>query len=618
MTQATLMIDYTALPTRQKVLTLAGVLLGMLLAALDQTIVSTAGPTIQRELHMQPALYAWLTTSYLVASVVMTPIWGKLSDQFGRRRILVIGILIFLAGSLLCGVAQTTEQLIGARVIQGLGSAALFTTAFAVIGDLFVPRERGRYAGIFGATFGLSSVVGPLLGGFLTDTVGWHWCFLINLPVGAIALFVILTRMPTLHQPGRNQTIDVMGSILFACSVVPLLLALSFAKVELREGDIGYLWNSPPIAMMLAAFGVFFGLFIVVEKRAVEPIIDLHMMRIKPYRLGLLASFASSMSFLGAIVFLPLFMVNVVGASATSAGLTTTPLTFGIVVANIVCGTLSSKFGRYKVIIIASLLVQVVAFSLMSLTLSTDVSTMGMAARMVLVGIGLGPAIALFNVHISSSVPPEKMGIATATATLARSLGTTVGIAIFGNVFGLTLAHEMESRMADATKDLPAAVAEQLKANRNPATNGGEAGEVGASATFDVVAIKERVKQQFSTNNDKTMDLLLAPREQQMAMMVEGKLPDHLREVVGEAARAPPEARVIIAKRMQQAAFERETNALNAIDKMGVGIRLAFTSSVAKVYFVAIYFALVGLLVSLWLPEQKLRARGEGPAPPVE
>ncbi len=490
------MTDHTQLPRSQKVLTMLGTLLGLLLAALDQTILSTAGPSIQRDLQIEPALYTWLTTSYLVSSAVMTPVWGKLSDLFGRRRILVQGIAVFLLGSLLCGLSQTTNQLIAARVVQGLGGAALFTTAFAVIADIFSPRERGRYAGLFGAVFGLSSVVGPLVGGLITDTVGWHWCFFINLPVGAVALGVILTRMPPLQSDATDRSIDFLGALFFGLAVVPLLVALSLGKLELRQGDVGFLWSSPQILSLVAACVVFSVVFVVVERRARVPMIDLKLFANRAFAIGNLSSFVVAMAFLGAIVFLPLFMVNVVGASAMGAGLTTTPLTFGIVLGNIFAGQVSSRLGRYKFIILGAIVLQVVGFAVMAASLSPDVTATGMAARMVLIGLGLGPAIPLFNVHISSAVEPRQIGTATSTATLARSLGSTVGIAVFGNIFGITLVHEIEHQMARATTGLPPGLVEQWKSGSQALPPGAE-DAAPASGAFDVVAAQKQISDRF-------------------------------------------------------------------------------------------------------------------------
>lgn len=561
------MTDYTLLPRAQKTFTLVGTLLGMLLAALDQTIVATAGPAIQQDLHIQPALYAWLTTSYLVASAVMTPIWGKLSDLFGRRRILVIGISIFLLGSVLCGVAQTTEQLIGARVIQGLGSASLFTTAFAVIADIFPPRERGRYAGLFGAVFGLSSVAGPLVGGFITDTLGWHWCFFINIPVGAVALFFILTRMPPLRptQTTTRPSIDVVGAALFALGIVPLLIAASLARLEVRPGDVGLLWSSPPILAMVVSGVVFCATCLWWEGRAKEPIIDLTLFRTSAFSLGVAASFVVGMTFLGAIVFLPLFMVNVAGASATSAGLTTTPLTFGIVAGNILAGQLSSRVGRYKPLLLGSLAVLVTGFVVMSTTLSVDASAGGMAARMVLLGLGLGPSIPLFNLHIQMAVPPAKIGAATSLATLSRTLGSALGIAIFGNIFGLTLADRMELRLSAAMATLPPQVTASVQAMR-PGASTGVSEDAPAARAFDEDTITARVKEGFAARRAGVTDTA-----------------------------------VIAALDADEAA------ALDGVKRVSLAFKTAFTEAVARLYGVALGFALLGLLLSALLRELPLR-----------
>lgn len=274
--------DPTELPAAQKALALAGTLLGMLLAALDQTIVATAGPAIQRDLAIAPSLYTWITTAYMVASTVCVPIWGKLSDALGRRRILLAGIGVFLLGSALCGLSTSATQLILCRAVQGVGSAALFTSAFTVIADLFTPAERGRFQGIFGAAFGLSSVVGPLLGGFLTDTVGWHWCFFVNLPLGALAITFIVARMPPLRRPRTEPlTLDVAGALMLVVFAVPLLLGLSLGRLQLREGDTGWPWLSWQIGALFGTALVGLAGFLVVEGRARDPIADLKLLRMR-------------------------------------------------------------------------------------------------------------------------------------------------------------------------------------------------------------------------------------------------------------------------------------------------------------------------------------------------
>ncbi len=431
----------------EKVATIVATLLGLLLAALDQTIVATAGPVIQRELHIAPSLYVWITTAYLVASTVLVPIYGKLSDLYGRKPILLAGMTIFLAGSSLCGIAQTTLQLIMFRALQGAGSAALFTTAFAVIADLFPPAERSKYQGIYGGVFGIASVVGPLAGGFITDHIGWHWVFFVNLPIGAIALYFIVRRMPMLRRPrAARARIDVAGALALAVAVVPLLLALSLGRgAAAMPGDGGYPWGSWQILGMFALSGLGLVSFIAIERVVAEPILDLRMFRDRTFMIGSLASFVMGMAFLAAIVFLPLFMVNVVGLSATSSGLTTTPLTFGIVFGNIVVGQLVARAGRYKVFMIGAAVLSIVAFAVMGFTLSPESGQLSVSARMVLIGLGMGPTIPLFTLAIQSAVPPQQIGVATSMATFSRAMGVTIGLAIIGTVFASTLATRMQA-----------------------------------------------------------------------------------------------------------------------------------------------------------------------------
>lgn len=434
-----------ALSRPQKVFTMVGALLGMLLAALDNTIVSTAGPLIQHDLGIRPDMYVWITTSYLVASTVLVPIYGKLSDLYGRKAVLLAGMVIFLIGSALCGLAQTSLQLILFRAVQGAGAASLFVSAFAVVADLFPPSERGKWQGMFGAVFGLSSVVGPLVGGFITDQFGWHWSFFINLPIGALAIAFILARMPPLRRPRTGPVrLDLAGAGMLVVAVMPLLLALSLGRNNARDvaEHGGYLWGS---AQILGLFGIAATgavLFVLIERRAAEPVIDLRLFANRPFRIGNLAAFTMGLCFLGSIVYLPVFMVNVVGLSATDAGLTTIPLTFGIVGGNIMSGQVVSRIGRYKTIVLGAITIAIVAFAVMAFTLSTSATSFEVSVKMFFVGLGIGPAIPLFTLAVQTSVPPRQIGVATSTATFSRQMGATIGLAIASAAFAQAVAAE--------------------------------------------------------------------------------------------------------------------------------------------------------------------------------
>ncbi|HEX2864567.1 MAG TPA: MDR family MFS transporter, partial [Deinococcales bacterium] len=475
------------LTRQQKIFTLLGTLLGLFLGALDQTIVATAGPAIQRDLKIEAGLYTFLTTAYLVTSTVMVPIYGKLSDLFGRKIILLTGIGIFLLGSLLSGLSQTTTELILFRALQGAGSAALFTIAFAIVADIFPPAERGKYQGIFGAAFGLSSVIGPLVGGFLTDTISWHWVFFVNLPIGALAIAFIVARMPPLkRQLEHRPTLDLVGAFWLVLFTVPLLIALSLGKSTLNPGDTGFLWGSWQIIGMFALAAVSIAAFIFTERRAHDPILDLHMFQNRVFTWGVAATFVLGAGFLSAVVFLPLFMVNVVGLSATNSGLTTTPLTFAIVAGNIISGQLTSRLGRYKVLMIIGSFVLIVGFIIMGWTLTPDSTQLEVTLKMIVLGIGLGPSIPLYTLAITNAVTPDKIGAASAASAFFRQMGSTIGIAVLGTVFANAITTQMDSHVAPIVNSLPAQYRTQLAAG---ATGGGTGGE-GQQLSFDAKAIK--------------------------------------------------------------------------------------------------------------------------------
>lgn len=537
----------------QKVATMVGALLGLLLAALDQTIVSTAGPFIQKDLGIEPALYVWITTAYLVASTVLVPIYGKLSDLYGRRRILLIAIGIFLAGSLACGLAQNAAQLIAFRAVQGIGSAGLFTSAFAIAADLFAPAERGKWQGMFGAAWGVSSVIGPLLGGVITEHIGWHWTFFVNLPIGAVAISLILSRMPPLRREHAvRPKLDIAGAVALAVATLPLLLSLSLGGEGARGA--GWPWLSWQIGSLLGLSLVGLVAFIMIERRASSPILDFQLFKIRTFTIGTIGAFTAGCAFLGAIVFLPLFMVNVVGLSATSSGLTTTPLTFGIVLANITSGQLVARLRAYKGLLIGSLVVLVASFAILAYTLSTSESQLSISTKMILLGIGMGPSIPLFTLAIQNAVPPQQIGVATAAATFFRQMGTTIGLALMGTIFATSFGGVLE-------REMPAVVAQIPAAQQTAAAPGDQDAFDAAKATAAA---------------DASID----------------------------AAQLPAEMKTQ-AKQQAHASIQR----VNGVYKR------AYTSALVNVFWISLAIAIAALLITAFLPQLPLR--GGAPPPPA-
>jgi EmrB/QacA subfamily drug resistance transporter len=437
------------LDARERNLALAGVLLPVLLAGLDQTIVATAGPAIQRDLRMSAALYPWITTAYLVASTVMLPIYGKLSDVLGRRPVLLAGLWLFLLGSLGCGFAPTSAALIAARTVQGLGGAALFTSVFVVIADLFPPLERAKWMGLVSATWGISGIVGPLVGGLLTDALGWHWVFLVNLPLGAVALWLIVRHMPALGAPeGPRPRIDVPGALWLVTGVVPFLVALSLrggaveggpltaGEPPSAAGDAGGL--AVPVLFAVAAVGLVG--FVRAERRAADPILDFGLFGNRVIAIATAASFVLGSVFLMNVVFVPLYLVNVLGVSATSAGLTLMPLTLGAVTASITAGQLASRIGRYRPIIVAGLAVLLVAYLVMGFLPGEHTRPWVVALTLAVVGLGTGPTLPLYLLAMQNAARPDQLGVVTATSSFSRSLGQVLGVTALGALFAAALA----------------------------------------------------------------------------------------------------------------------------------------------------------------------------------
>jgi len=440
-------IDYASILSPQtKWIVLAGMLMGLFLAALDQTIVATALPAIIADLRGIDLL-AWVSTGYLVASTTTVPVYGKLSDIYGRRSIVLAGIVIFLLGSALSGLAATMQQLIAFRILQGIGAAALTSSAFTVIADLFVPAQRPRYQGLFGGVFALASVVGPYLGGVLTDQLSWRWVFYVNVPVGIVAVAFIVAKMPRLHS-GLPATVDWAGTALLIASVVPLLLALTLDKEQ-------YPWSSPAVVGLLLVAAVATALLLVVESRVPSPVIALDLFRNRTFAVVSAASTLVGASFFAAVFFLSIFMVNVVGVSATAAGTTLIPLTFAVVIGAFTSSIIVQRLGRYRRIVLGGFAVATVGFGLLA-TLGPDATRGDVTWRMIVLGLGLGPAMPLLNLAVQNAVPHEKVGMATAARQFFLQIGSAVGTAAFGVVLSTVLTAEFTHRATPLLAQLPA------------------------------------------------------------------------------------------------------------------------------------------------------------------
>ncbi len=463
----------------ERKVTLAGLMIVFLLSALDQTIVSTAMPRIASQLHGL-TLYAWVTTAYLLSSTVMVPIYGKLSDLYGRKPVLLSGVVMFTLGSALCGMSGQFElnlfgvdaahgggmvQLILFRGVQGLGGGALMISAFSIIADIFPPRERGRFAGLFGSVMGLASILGPLVGGFFTQigathlgpvvVDGWRWIFYINLPLSLLALFMVIVKMPALTRrvPG---TVDWLGAALIVTTFIPFLLALSW-------GGRDYAWGSPRIVGLLAFSAAGLVAFVLAEARASHPILPLALFRNPTFTRANGALLLVSMAFMGVMSFLPLYLQLGLGASPSASGIAMLPLMLGMILASTASGLIVNRTGRFKTLLLAGVGVMLLGLFLLVQT-RTGTPVWDVSWRVFIMGIGLGPGQSLFNVAIQNTVEPRDIGVATASSQFFRQIGSTIGVAVFGTLLTNNLASAARSVAGARTFSL--ADLEGLAANR--------------------------------------------------------------------------------------------------------------------------------------------------------
>lgn len=433
-----------SLPRPQLVWTLVGVVLAMFLASLDQTVVGTAMPRIIIDLGGFTQ-YTWMTTAYIITSAVTVPIVGKLIDMYGRKKFYIAGIAIFVLFSLACGLSQTMTQIIFFRGAQGIGAGIMMASAFTVVGDLFPPSERGKYVGYISAVFGLSSILGPSIGGFLTDNVSWHWVFFVNIPLGLLIIGLFFKFFPDIRPDTRKHSIDYFGVAALILTVVPTLIALSW-------GGVDYPWGSPQIIGMFIFSAVMLVLFIFIESRAQEPIIPLSLFRNRVVAVSEIITFLTGVGMFGGIIFVPLFFQGVLGSSATTSGNILIPMMLGTVVGSFSSGQLLARAGgHYKYLGLAGTGLMALGIGLLS-TLNLQTSYATAIGFTIITGIGLGITMPLYTIAVQNAIPHNMLGVASASVPFFRSIGGAIGLAVLGSVMNNRFATEFLSQIPDQIK----------------------------------------------------------------------------------------------------------------------------------------------------------------------
>lgn len=593
---------------RQKQITLIALLTVFLLSALDMTILSTAMPRIIEELN-GIELYAWVTTAYMLTSTVLVPIFGKLGDSYGRKRILVIGVSIFLLGSALCGISgefgslpllgDGMRQLIIFRAVKGVGGAALFTSAIGIVADLFPPLQRARFMGLFGAIFGVASIIGPALGGFLTDfatvtiggyeIAGWRWVFYANIPLGLVALGMVVRMMPNL-QHGSGGKIDYPGAALIVIVFVPFLLGLTW-------GGNRYDWGSPLLVGMFGGSFLALLLLIWVESRTPSAIIPLDLFRNRVFTITNMASFVISMAFLGVVMFTPLFMQVVLGVNATNSGFSMFPLMGGLMVGSIASGRMVSRTGLYKPYMVSGAFTLIVGIYLLS-GIGTETSTLDLAWRMSVVGLGLGPFQSLVNIVVQNAFPPARIGVATSSSQFFRQIGNTVGIAIFGTLLTVNLTAELEGVMPGASNG----------------SGGGINLSQAQSSAMNRAVLRRSIEQQFNMLMVQLENAYAGDAEATEQVLAVPQLPETVkqplrdRRAVGGDGPVPNSGPVLTALRNGMQAQIDTT-----VESVERNIRAAFSSAITGMFGTAVWIILAGFLLTLLIPVIPLRTADTPP-----
>ncbi|HZJ09035.1 MAG TPA: MDR family MFS transporter [Trueperaceae bacterium] len=590
-----------SLSNRDRNYTLIGILLAMFLGAIDQTIVATALPRIVEDLGGL-SRYAWVITAYLVASTVLVPIYGKLADMYSRKTIELVAVSVFLTGSILCGLAgefgplpllgDGMNQLIVFRAIQGFGGAGLFSMAFIIIADLFPPNVRGKYQGLVGAVFGIASVLGPLIGGFLTDNAGgiipdiegWRWVFYVNVPFGAVALWFIARRMPPLLPRGERGRLDLPAAVFLLLGLAPLVVALQLDRFQ-------YPWSSPVTIGMLAFAALMLAAFVLRSLRSSNPILDLKLFDNAVFRTSNIALFFQGAAFLSTVAFLPLFMINVLGVSATAAGLTLVPLSLGVVFGSIVAGQLVSAIGRYRLLILVGGVLLFIGIFLLS-RLTPDVTVARVTLYMVITGLGIGPSMPLYTLAIQNAIDPRQLGQATSASQFFRQIGGAIGTAILGTVLTVTLTTAFATNLGDAPVGVPSGDV------------GGEAQRVASTGN-----VADAVREAMAEQLESLVAAVEAGDEEAIrATLGEVGVPSEAQAGImrGYAASArSPQARWAFISGLRE---QFEQQAERVVQQVDAGVKASFTEAITKVYSYVMYIVVIAWIATLFIPVLPLRS----------
>ena len=478
---------------------IVAVMMAMLLSAVDQTVVGTAMPHIIAELNGLQH-YAWVATAYLLASTASMPIWGKLSDAFGRKRFFIAGMVIFIVGSALCGQSHSMTELILFRAFQGLGAGAMMPITQAIIGDIFPPAQRAKWSGVLMSVFAVATIIGPLLGGWITDNASWRWVFYVNLPVGIAALIVAAIALPG-HVTVHKHRIDYSGAAILVAAAVPLLLGFSWAGSE-------YAWGSPQIVGLFAVAAVMSVVFYLREMRAAEPVINPRLFQNRVFSVSALASMLQSAAMFGAIMFLPLFVQGVQGKSATNSGIILMPLMLGAMVMSIGAGQILARTGRYKVLVMCGFIAVSIGAWLLS-RMGADTSWTVLARNMVVLGLGLGIAMSAFTVIVQNQYPSHRLGEVTAGLQFFRSIGATIGMAVFGTILNNQFAAHMKT-------NLPAQLSQAM------ARRGASIDNPQVLLSAQARAALQHAFSQFGAQGEKLFTVFMDAVRQSLASAIDG------------------------------------------------------------------------------------------------